>query len=94
MMHNKFLFHVLNSEKIQSHFQLSKSGAALQQFTIKQLKALRIPSPPLPVQVLLADRLDNFAEESQSLREIVERKLAALDELKQSLLHQAFSGQL
>jgi hypothetical protein len=29
-----------------------------------------------------------------SLRAIYARKLAALDELKQSLLHQAFSGRL
>ena len=33
-------------------------------------------------------------EETQRLESIYQRKLAALDELKKSLLHQAFSGRL
>lgn len=94
LMHNKFLFHVLNSEKIRSHFQSAKSGTALQQFTIKQLKALRIPAPPIDVQQSISARLDDFSEGVKSLSAIYLRKLAALDELKKSLLHQAFTGQL
>jgi type I restriction enzyme S subunit len=33
-------------------------------------------------------------EETQRLADIYERKLAALDALKKSLLHQAFTGEL
>ena len=94
MMHTKFLFHVLNSEKIQNHFQSSKSGTALQQFTIKQLKALRIPHPTIALQVSLAERLDEFAEGSRTLEDVYSRKLSALDELRKSLLHRAFTGAL
>jgi type I restriction enzyme, S subunit len=36
----------------------------------------------------------NTAEETQRLARIYERKLAALAELKKSLLHQAFTGEL
>ncbi|MFM2217074.1 MAG: hypothetical protein RL240_1392 [Planctomycetota bacterium] len=32
--------------------------------------------------------------ETQRLESIYERKLASLDELKKSILHQAFSGEL
>jgi type I restriction enzyme, S subunit len=91
---NKFLFHVLNSGDIQSHFQVSKSGAALQQFTIKQLKALKVPAPPKPLQQSIVSKLDILEEETQRLESIYQQKLAALDELKKSLLHQAFTGQL
>ena len=35
-----------------------------------------------------------LAEESQRLARLYERKLAALEELKKSLLHQAFAGEL
>ncbi|MBI5757010.1 MAG: restriction endonuclease subunit S [Planctomycetales bacterium] len=93
-MKNKFLFHVLNSSDIQQHFQSSKSGAALQQFTIKQLKALKVPSPPMPKQHVIVEQLDSLSEETQRLESLYQRKLAALDELKKSLLHRAFSGQL
>ena len=49
-MDDGFLFHALNSPAIQAHFQSSKYGAALQQFTIRQIKELRIPIPPTPEQ--------------------------------------------
>ncbi len=40
-------------------------------------------------------RLDLLVcEETQRLESLYQRKLAALDELKKSLLHQAFSGAL
>jgi type I restriction enzyme S subunit len=35
-----------------------------------------------------------MASETQRLESIYQRKLDVLDELKKSLLHQAFSGQL
>jgi len=35
-----------------------------------------------------------LAEETQRLTQIYERKLAALEELKKSLLQQAFNGEL
>jgi type I restriction enzyme, S subunit len=45
-------------------------------------------------QGTFANRLDALEEETQRLESIYQRKLAALDELKKSLLHQAFSGEL
>lgn len=93
-MDNKFLFHVLNSGDIQKHFQSAKSGAALQQFTIKQLRELCVPLPSKKQQQTIVESLDSLYEETQRLESLYQRKLAALDELKKSLLHQAFSGAL
>jgi type I restriction enzyme S subunit len=45
-------------------------------------------------QKSIADGLDAIEEETQSLAGLYERKLAALEALKKSLLHQAFAGQL
>jgi type I restriction enzyme S subunit len=39
-------------------------------------------------------KLDTLREETQRLESIYQQKLAALDELKKSLLHQAFTRQL
>jgi type I restriction enzyme S subunit len=55
---------------------------------------LRVPSPPESTQQAIAGKLDSLAEETQRLASIYQQKLAALDELKKSLLHQAFTGQL
>ena len=45
-------------------------------------------------QARLVDQLEGMKAETQRLGSLYQRKLAALDELKKSLLHQAFSGQL
>jgi len=38
--------------------------------------------------------LSSLADETQRLESLYQQKLTALDDLKKSLLHQAFSGQL
>ena len=45
-------------------------------------------------QLEVAARLDKLAAECDRLALVNERMLAALDELKKSLLHQAFTGAL
>jgi type I restriction enzyme S subunit len=91
---NKYLFHALNSSGIQKHFESSKSGAALQQFTIKQLKALQIPLPTFEKQLATVKKLDFVAEQTEVLSKIYTQKIAALNELKLTFLNRAFSDQL
>lgn len=50
--------------------------------------------PPLDQQQELLAAIGRIADETQRLESLYQQKLANLDELKQSLLHQAFSGQL
>ena len=52
------------------------------------------PIPTLPVQREIVAALDKLADGIQRLESLYQQKLAALDALKKSLLHQAFSGQL
>jgi len=58
------------------------------------LRSFPINVPPLSAQLEIVARLDELSEETQRLESIYKQKLAALDELKKSLLHQAFSGTL
>ncbi|MBI5006195.1 MAG: restriction endonuclease subunit S [Nitrosomonadales bacterium] len=48
----------------------------------------------LAAQEMIARQLDELDDEVDRLESLYQRKLAALDELKKSLLHQAFSGML
>jgi type I restriction enzyme S subunit len=54
---------------------------------------LRVPFPSALEQSRIADQLDAIHAVTRRLESIYQ-KLAALDELKKSLLHQAFAGQL
>jgi type I restriction enzyme, S subunit len=59
----------------------------------KQL-SLRFRFPPLAEQKRVAAELDALDAETQRLASLYERKLGALEDLKKSLLHQAFTGNL
>jgi type I restriction enzyme S subunit len=58
------------------------------------IEQLPILLPSLEIQRSIVKNLDALRAETQHLESIYRRKLAALDELKQSLLHQAFTGAL
>jgi type I restriction enzyme S subunit len=71
------------------------TGAAQPKLNQKALNSIPIPIPVSVVeQAAIVERIESLQEETQRLESLYQRKLAALDALKQSLLHQAFSGQL
>ena len=59
-----------------------------------KLKSYPIPAPSLSEQKAIVATLNELSEETQRLTSLYKRKLAALAALKQSLLHQAFTGEL
>jgi type I restriction enzyme S subunit len=58
------------------------------------LKEVRIAIPEHSEQRRIVTQLDALAAETQRLARLYEQKMAALADLKKSLLHQAFSGNL
>lgn len=71
------------------------TGAAQPKLNQKALNSIPIPIPDtLDEQAEVVGRLERGMEQSEQLQGVYERKLAALDELKKSILHQAFTGQL
>jgi type I restriction enzyme S subunit len=92
--HNKWFVYYLyiqdTSGKLKKHF----SGTGIQHFTGEVLARFEIPLPPLPELRRAVAKFEELAEETQRLANLYERKLAALEELKKSLLHKAFNGEL
>lgn len=71
------------------------TGAAQPQITRTNLSPLLIRFPKsVTEQTRLAEKFEDLTEETQRLARLYERKHAALEALKKSLLHQAFSGEL
>ena len=62
--------------------------------TKETLAPYPIPLPPLSNQRAIAQRFLEIESETQRLESLYQNKLNALDELKKSLLHQAFTGNL
>lgn len=77
------------------HFYKSKGAGGLQINISKgDILSAVIPLPSLATQDGLVEQLDALSKDTQRLESIYQRKLDALDELKKSLLHQAFTGEL
>jgi len=71
------------------------TGSSIPQINNYDIAPLPIAFPTSKgLQQELTSRLELIREESESLASVYARKLTALDELKKSLLHQAFTGQL
>jgi type I restriction enzyme S subunit len=87
-----YLTYALQATCVQN--QIVPRGAALKHLYLVDLRRLAIPLPPYLEQVRISKRLDSIKEEIQRLEDTYQRKLGALDEMKKSLLNQAFTGQL
>lgn len=90
-----FLKYLLLSQPTQQRIRTKGTGATVQGIKASLLKLIEISFPKsLTTQEQIVSKLDSLREETQRLARLSERKLAVLDALKKSLLHQAFNGQL
>lgn len=90
-----YLFEILRSGIVKEQIRKYTTGAAQPQLPIKTLVNFTVPVPvTLAAQSELVKRIHAFEPEAQRLESLYQQKLTALDNLKKSLLHQAFSGQL
>lgn len=71
-----------------------ESGSVQQVINLGELRQVQVPYPSLDQQREIITRLETMEAETQRLAAIYQSKLAALEALKKSLLHQAFSGEL
>jgi len=94
LLDRRFLYYFLTSPLGQGLIKLYDNGAAQPNLGAKSVAKYTISLPKLAEQEIIADKLDDLRAETQRLASLYERKLAALEALKKSLLHQAFSGNL
>ena len=94
LLRSDFGFYLMSSAAVQSQIREKTYGTALMQINIRDLRNITLWFPPLKEQEVIASKLDDLHEDTQRLESIYQQKLAALEELKKSLLHEAFSGRL
>ena len=84
-------FQMLKSLK---KFKAQSVGVGTKFLKLGMIKDMEIALPSLAEQRRIVSTMDSIREETECLESVYRRKLAALDELKKSLLHQAFTGEL
>ena len=92
---NEFFFHVFNTHAVRKDIHDSASGVKVRHTSPSKIGEVLVSFPTsLSEQQAIVSTLKHLGETTQRLATVYERKLAALDELKKSLLHQAFTGNL
>ena len=92
---NEFFFHVFNTQPVRKAIHASASGVKVRHTSPTKIGEVVFAFPTsLPEQTRIVTTLASLTEETQRLARLYERKHAALEALKKSLLHQAFTGAL
>jgi hypothetical protein len=84
-------FQVLKSLK---KFKAQSVGTGTKFLKLAMIKDLEIALPSLVEQARIVATMDSLREQTENLETIYHKKLVVLEELKKSLLHQAFAGEL
>ena len=90
----EFLFYFLQKGEMKRHFSQSKTGAALQQFTIKMIKSVSISYPSLEEQKEIVESCQLMQKKVEEITHIYLKESDSIVELKQSILQEAFNGTL
>ena len=92
---DRFIYYQMLTETFQRKVIHASGQATLPIINKSKWSALSVWLPPkVAEQKKIAAKLDTLSAETRRLAAIYERKLAGLEALKKSLLHQAFTGEL
>lgn len=91
---NRFVYYFTVTPDFIEQAGLNTRTAAQPKLALSRLSTIRLGIPSLTEQRRLVNEFDVLREETRRLESIYQRKLTALEELKKSLLHQAFNGEL
>ncbi len=79
--------------KVAENLAIS-AGAAQPNLSSKQIREIRLPIPPRPVQDAFVEKQDSLRGMVQAAAKNYREGISSISDLRQSLLQKAFSGQL
>jgi type I restriction enzyme S subunit len=92
---NEFFFHVFNTKSVRKEIHDSASGVKVRHTSPTKIGEVAVSYPTsISEQHTIVSTLKDLSKETQRLEALYQRKIACLDELKKSLLQQAFAGEL
>jgi len=89
-----FFFHLLSSKVVQDQFEQLAAGSVVKNISGDLVKKAVLSLPPIGVQTIIASELDSISNDIERIEKAYTAKLQDLDDLRQSLLQQAFAGEL
>jgi len=88
----RYLVRFLRSEGCKARLEKIANGTVMPNLSNTELGNLFLDLPPFDCQKTIVQEIDDLHKETQCLAQLYERKVAALESLKMSLLYKAFNG--
>lgn len=89
---NNFVEYLLQA--VKARIKAKGKGSAQDNINLATFENEKFPFPSFDQQRAIVENLNQLSSETQRLEAIYKQKLAALNELKQSILQKAFTGEL
>lgn len=93
-INSNWLYYALMSPMVYQQANKQATGTAQKTVSLKVLRNMKVPLATKKKQQEITEKLDFLWDQAYKLTNQYQQKLAALTELKQSLLHKAFTGEL
>ncbi len=93
-IYNWWFLYFLYISDSNGSLKINFTGAGIQHFTGKALKQFLLPIPKESQTETFVKKFDFLFDKVQRLEKVYQKKLLLIDELKKSILQQAFTGQL
>jgi type I restriction enzyme S subunit len=90
----EYLCHFMKCSSSKKRLIEAGIGTNIKSLNQQTLSALGVPFPSVSHQKAIVATLESISAKTQQLEDVYRRKLAALVEFRESLLHQAFTGAL
>lgn len=92
---NEFFFHVFNTQAVRRAIHESASGVKVRHTSPSKIGEVVVSFPPsIDEQNSIVGKLRDLKAKTTALESVYVQKLVALTDLKKSILHRAFTGQL
>ena len=89
-----YLYHVLGSNAVYAQFDRLAAGSTVRNLNSESASKVLIPIPPMSLQKEIAKKLDHAQDVIAGANKLASQKQEALNNLRASLLSQAFAGEL
>jgi type I restriction enzyme S subunit len=94
-LNSAFLKYLLISQPVQERIRAKATGATVQGIKASLLKLIEISFPQkITTQEEIVAKMETLSVQARNLAKVHEHKIEALNELKKSILTQAFAGEL
>lgn len=94
LVNNKYLYYFTKTKSFINQAGINTRVAAQPKLALSRLGTIEFYAPNFDTQISLIKKFELLQTQVEKLESIYRQKIQALDELKQSLLQKAFSGQL